>query len=167
MARKMSEDCQMWLRFSWNRPNQLKRSKVDSNCFLEGSKGHIRKGHREKRPENTLKIPWKSTLKFMVFSAFSLCSLWVCPLHLSHCFESGSQPAKLCTSAPSFYSCSGGLTALQHVHLIERTVREFTRTLLPARSVNFLLVFCQLSANFCELSVNCCYFSVNCQLILC
>ena len=60
---------------------------------LEGSKGHSQKGHREKHPENTwkytentLKIPWKhpdNTLKFMTFSTFSLCPVWVWPLHPS------------------------------------------------------------------------------------
>ena len=35
-----------------------------------------------KYPENRLKTPWK-ILKFMTFSIFSLCPLWVCPLHLS------------------------------------------------------------------------------------
>ena len=47
--------------------------------FLKGPKGHTRKGHREKLPENTLKTP---------FSTFSLCPLWVCPLHLSKFSES-------------------------------------------------------------------------------
>ena len=35
-----------------------------------------------KYPENTPKTPWK-ILNFMTFSTFSLCPLWVCPLHLS------------------------------------------------------------------------------------
>ena len=35
-----------------------------------------------KYPENTPKTPWK-ILQFMTFSTFSLCPLWVCPLHLS------------------------------------------------------------------------------------
>ena len=60
---------------------------------LEGPKGHTRKGHREKHPENSLKIPENSlktpkkypenTLNFMTFGTFSLCPFWVCPLHLS------------------------------------------------------------------------------------
>ena len=46
--------------------------------------------------KNTLKTPWEhpetpwkypenpeNTLKFMTFSTFSLCPLWLCPLHLS------------------------------------------------------------------------------------
>ena len=52
----------------------------------KGSKGHTRKGHTEKHPEITLKMPRNSpelhqnTLNFMTFSTFSLCPLWVCPL---------------------------------------------------------------------------------------
>ena len=42
--------------------------------------------------------------------------------------------------------------------------REFTRTLLPERSINFLLTACQSSLNFCQIFVNSlfivCYLSV-------
>ena len=60
---------------------------------LKGSKGHTRKGHREKHPENTWnyhentrKTPWnlKKIRQFMTFSTFSLCPFWVCPLRLSN-----------------------------------------------------------------------------------
>ena len=65
------------------------------------SKGHTRKGHKEKHPENTwnsqkiprkhpentLTTPWKAwiskRLEIHDFQYFSLCPLWVCHLHLS------------------------------------------------------------------------------------
>ena len=51
--------------------------------------------------------------------------------------------------------------------LLAGRLREFTRTLLPVRSVNFRLSFCELSVNFllsfCELSVSFLLRSVNFQ----
>ena len=113
-ARKVPQEIFFWLwsctLFSSLNPKgpelEKNQSRLKFPISLDNFQSRL-KGHREntlktpwkslKLPENTLRTPWKypeNTLKFMTFSTFSLCPLWVCPLHLSN--------LRICNCAISF-----------------------------------------------------------------
>ena len=126
------------------------------NFYLEGSKGHSRKGYREnppwKHPKNTQKTPWNSWLSVL----FSLCPLWyaLCTFPVSpppSRDNTGKEKAKLSQRAMNgcaneTRSVSGSvLLASTHKRSTEKAKRwsdeSFTRILGPATTQNLVVKF--------------------------